>query len=166
MLYMLRDQASISSLRLPIPVSLAHDEMAAARGPVRIKRGAGAAKATAPPALQLRELRAILAQLERFVARYRWALDRLAAGDDPNTIAEEWARLMAAMAHASGCTAAQQRELRAILAQLERFVARYRWALDRLAAGDDPNTVAEEWARLRAAMEEGWTTQKGYRNRI
>lgn len=58
------------------------------------------------------------------------------------------------LAQASGCAAAQQRELRAILARLERCVARYRWALDRLAAGDDPNTIAEEWGRLMAAMED------------
>ena len=41
MLYMLRDQASTSSLRLPSPISLARDERAAASGPVRIKRGPG-----------------------------------------------------------------------------------------------------------------------------
>ena len=70
------------------------------------------AHASGCTATQQRKLRAILAQLERLVARYRWALDRLAAGDAPNTIAEEWARLMAAMARASGCTAAQQRKLR------------------------------------------------------
>jgi hypothetical protein len=48
-----------------------------------------------PTAQQLRELRAILDRLERVLARYRWALDRLAAGDDPDVIAEEWIRLIA-----------------------------------------------------------------------
>jgi hypothetical protein len=56
--------------------------------------------------------------------------------------------------HPSRPTTQQLRELRAILDRLERVVARYRWALDRLAAGDDPEAIAEEWARLVAAMEE------------
>lgn len=52
------------------------------------------------------------------------------------------------------CTAAQQGELRVILDRLERTVARYRWALSRLEAGEAPDAIADEWARLAAAEEE------------
>ena len=52
------------------------------------------------------------------------------------------------------CTAAQQGELRVILDRLESTVARYRWALSRLEAGEDPDAIADEWARLAAAEEE------------
>jgi hypothetical protein len=51
------------------------------------------------------------------------------------------------------CTA-DQGELRMILDRLERTVARYRWALSRLEAGEDPDAIADEWARLAAAEEE------------